>query len=80
MELQNLLKAQLIDRTLINSYLERLRRIYVNYHIFVPIDEPDFVIFRKKVGQSTFGQKPNVFTVDITADEKIHYTQLSKLS
>jgi hypothetical protein len=79
MELNNLLRSNSINKILVEVYIERIKTLYPEYRVFVSIGDPDFIIFRKKVGQSTFGQKPNVFTVDITTDVKIHYTQLYQL-
>jgi len=81
MELNNLVKSHSIDRLLAdNLYIERIKTLYPDYQIFIPVDDPDFLVFRKKVGQSTFGIKPNVFTVDITTDVKVHFTQLCKIT
>lgn len=81
MNLQNLLRANEVDRLLADTlYVDRLRRLYPDYQIFVKQSDPEFFYFRKKVGQSTFGVKPNIFTVGITKDVKVHYTQLYKLT
>jgi hypothetical protein len=81
MNLQNLLRSNGIDRLLADHlYIERIKKLYPDYQVFIPVSDPDFLIFRKKVGQSTFGVKPNIFTVDITADIKIHYTELHKIT
>jgi hypothetical protein len=81
MELRNLLHSQDLDRLLADQlYIERVKKLYPDYQVFVKQSDPDYLYFRKKVGQSTFGVKPNVFTVDITTDIKVHYTQLCKLS
>jgi hypothetical protein len=80
MNLKALLLANTVDEALVKQhYLEKIKDEYVDYEVFIPIDDSDFIIFRKKVGESRFGEKPNVFTVNITTDIKIHYTQLHKL-
>lgn len=80
MELKSLLLSNTVDKELANKmYIERIKKQYTNYQVFIKQSDPDFLYFRKKVGESTFGIKPNVFTVDITVDVKIHYTQLYKL-
>lgn len=80
MDLTNLIQSNEIDRSLIPFYLNRIRIWYPDYQIIDKDSDPDYFYFRKKVGQSTFGVKPNVFTVDITTDIKVHYTQLAKIS
>lgn len=80
MNLKALLLANTVDKELVKQhYLEKIKEECVDYKVFIPVGDPDFIVFRKKVGESKFGEKPNVFTVDITTDIKIHYTQLHKL-
>ena len=81
MHLNNLLTSHQVDKRLVKElYLDRVKILYPECEVFIPIDDPDFVILRKKVGHSTFGVKPNVFTVDIKTDVKLHFTELCKLT
>lgn len=76
MNLDNLIKGNEIAWNLIDTYLLRLRELYPEYEIFPSVSEPDFIIFRKKIGESKFDK----FTVDIKTDIKVHYTQLYSIS
>ncbi len=76
MKLYNLERSNLIQKDLQEFYIERLKKVYPEYEIFQPISEPDFIIFRKKIGETNFGK----LTVGLYRDIRIHYTQLVNLS
>lgn len=79
MDLKNLMTSNEVQRLYVPAYIAKLKVIYPDYEIFESIVHPDFITFRKKVGESKFGDKTNAFTVDITADIFVYYAQLYNL-
>lgn len=65
----------LIDLQLIH----KVRDLYPEYEVFNSVSDPDFYIFRKKVGESTFFKEKEKFTVPITRNIKVHCSQIIDL-
>jgi hypothetical protein len=67
-----------ISKSDVKDFIPKLKKLYPEYEIFQPVDDLDYLIFRRVLEKSIFYKDTGKekFTVDLYKDIKLHRSEL----